>query len=41
MDLCKAFDCIRNDLLIAKLHAYGFSHDALSILSQINNNELR
>ena len=21
--------------------AYGFSHDALSILSQINNNELR
>ena len=26
MDLSKAFDCSRNDLLIAKLHAYGFSY---------------
>ena len=23
-DLLKAFDCLRNDLLIAKLAAYGF-----------------
>ena len=31
MDFSKAFNCLRHDLLIARLHAYGFSYDALSL----------
>ena len=38
MDLSKAFDCIRHDLLIAKLHAYGFSREALTLISNYLTN---
>ena len=32
MDLSKAFDTLKHDLLIAKLHAYGFSKNALTLV---------
>ena len=32
MDVSKAFDTLNHDLLIAKLHAYGFQYDALKLL---------
>ena len=31
-DLSKSFDCISHDLLIAKLNAYGFYHNALDVI---------
>ena len=33
VDLCKTFDCIRHDLLIAKMHAYGFSSESLTFFN--------
>ena len=32
MDLSKAFDCIPHDLLIAKMHAYGFDKSSLKLV---------
>ena len=32
MDLSKAYDCLNHNLLIAKLHAYGISNNALRLI---------
>ena len=41
-DLSKAFDCIRHDLLIAKLHAYGVSIKSIRyIYDYLSNREQR
>ena len=31
MDLSKAYDCLRHDLLIAKLEAYGLDNGSLNL----------
>ena len=44
MDLPKSFECIKHDLLLAKLDAYGFSHEALCFVHrflQTGSRELR
>ena len=33
MDLSKAFNTINHELLIVKLHAYGFSKEALALIA--------
>ena len=38
MDLSKTFDSLNHELLVAKLHAYGFSYSSLKlILSNLSN----
>ena len=38
MDLSKAFDTLNRDLLIAKLHAYGFSEESLKLIKSYLTN---
>ena len=38
MDLCKVFDCIPHELLIAKMHAYGFDLNSLTFFDSYLKN---
>ena len=40
-DLSKAFDCLKHDLLIAKLHAFGFDHKSLRLIYAYLNNRVQ
>ena len=37
-DLCKAFDCLHHELLIAKLDAYGFDIKSVKLIQQYLSN---
>ena len=38
MDLSKALDTINHELLLAKLHAYGFGRESLLLIRNYLNN---
>ena len=40
-DLSKAFDCLKHDLLIAKLHAFGFDYKSLRVMYTYLNNRVQ
>ena len=40
-DLSKAFECINHELLLAKLHAYGFSLESLTFIQSYLSNQIR
>ena len=41
MDLSKAVDCLQHDLIIAKLHAYGFDMQALKLIYSCLSNRIQ
>ena len=40
-DLSKAFGCLKHDLLIAKLHAFGFDYKSLRVMYAYLNNRVQ
>ena len=38
MDLSKAFDSLKHELLIPELHAYGFNRDSLKLINDYLSN---
>ena len=41
VDLSKTFDCLQHDLIIAKLHAYGFDMQALKLIYSYLSNRIQ